>query len=122
MNGLLKEQPGSQLFTVFGRPRTTVKGPDGDGMYTVEMEGVDVYDPVNNTVVDTGAAKVAAWFVDGDYDGRTFCITQAFFPGPQRLGEAEQGSCRGGGPGAVRVVLGHCFAAIRGRQAQERRR
>jgi adenine-specific DNA-methyltransferase len=80
MNGLLKEQPGSQLFTVFGRPRTTVKGPDGDGMYTVEMEGVDVYDPVNNTVVDTGAAKVAAWFVDGDYDGRTFCITQAFFP------------------------------------------
>jgi adenine-specific DNA-methyltransferase len=80
MNGLLKEQPGSQLFTVFGRPRTTVKGPDGDGMYTVEMEGVDVYDPVNNTIVDTGAAKVAAWFVDGDYDGRTFCITQAFFP------------------------------------------
>ena len=80
MNGLLKEQPGSQLFTVFGRPRTTVKGPDGDGMYTVEMEGVDVYDPVNNSVVDTGAAKVAAWFVDGDYDGRTFCITQAFFP------------------------------------------
>ena len=80
MNGLLKEQPGSQLFTVFGRPRTTVKGPDADAMYTVEMEGVDVYDPVNNTVVDTGAAKVAAWFVDGDYDGRTFCITQAFFP------------------------------------------
>jgi adenine-specific DNA-methyltransferase len=80
MNGLLKEQPGSQLFTVFGRPRTTVKGPDGDGMYIVEMEGVDIYDPVNNSVVDTGAAKVAAWFVDGDYDGRTFCITQAFFP------------------------------------------
>jgi adenine-specific DNA-methyltransferase len=80
MNGLLKEQPGSQLFTVFGRPRTTVNGPDRDGMYTVEMEGVDVYDPVSNNVVDTGAAKVAAWFVDGDYDGRTFCITQAFFP------------------------------------------
>jgi adenine-specific DNA-methyltransferase len=80
MNGLLKEQPGSQLFTVFGRPRTKVSPPDGDGLYTVEMEGVDVYDPVNNTVVDTGAAKVAAWFVDGDYDGRTFCITQAFFP------------------------------------------
>lgn len=80
MNGLLKEQPGSQLFTVFGRPRTTVQGPDGEGMYTVEMEGVDVYDPVNNNVVDTGAAKVAAWFVDSDYDGRTFCITQAFFP------------------------------------------
>jgi adenine-specific DNA-methyltransferase len=80
MNGLLKEQPGSQLFTVFGRPAPHLKGPDAEGMYTVEMEGVDVYDPVNNTIVDTGAAKVAAWFVDSDYDGRTFCITQAFFP------------------------------------------
>jgi adenine-specific DNA-methyltransferase len=80
MNGLLKQQPGSQLFTVFGRPRTALKGPDSDGMYTVEMEGVDVYDPVTNNVVGTGAAKVAAWFLDSDYDGRTFCITQAFFP------------------------------------------
>lgn len=80
MNGLLKEQPGNQLFTVFGRPRTTVDPPDRDGLYVVHMEGVDVYDPVNNTVIDTGAAKVAAWFIDSDYDGRTFCITQAFFP------------------------------------------
>jgi len=80
MNGLLKEQPGSQLFTVFGRPRTTPEGPDGDGMYRITMEGVDIYDPVTNAIVDTGASKVAAWFVDGDYDGRTFCITQAFFP------------------------------------------
>jgi adenine-specific DNA-methyltransferase len=80
MNGLLKEQPGSQLFTVFGRPRTKLNGPDTDGMYTVDMEGVDIYDPVANQIVDTGATKVAAWFVDSDYDGRTFCITQAFFP------------------------------------------
>jgi hypothetical protein len=57
MNGLLKEQPGSQLFTVFGRPRTAVRGPDGDSMYTVEMEGVDVYDPVNNSVVDTARRR-----------------------------------------------------------------
>ena len=27
-----------------------------------------------------GPDKVAAWFVDTDYDGRTFCIAQAFFP------------------------------------------
>ncbi|NOT02815.1 MAG: hypothetical protein HOP29_19625 [Phycisphaerales bacterium] len=80
MNGLLKEQPGGQLFTVFGRPRTSVEGPDGDGRYVVRMEGVDIYNPVDNSIVSTGADKVAAWFVDGDYDGHTFCITQAFFP------------------------------------------
>jgi adenine-specific DNA-methyltransferase len=80
MAGLLKEQPGSQLFTVFGQPRTTLKGPDSRGEYTVTMEGVDIYDPVTNTIRSTEDQKVAAWFLDGDYDGRTFCITQAFFP------------------------------------------
>jgi adenine-specific DNA-methyltransferase len=80
MNGLLKEQPGSQLFTVFGQPRTRLDGPDKDDEYKMIMEGVDVYDPVTNSIASTGADKVAAWFVDGDYNGRTFCITQAFFP------------------------------------------
>jgi adenine-specific DNA-methyltransferase len=80
MAGLLKAQPGSQLFTVFGQPRTKVEGPNSDGEYVVTMEGVDIYNPVDNSITPTNASKVAAWFVDGDYDGRTFCITQAFFP------------------------------------------
>jgi adenine-specific DNA-methyltransferase len=80
MAGLLKEQPGSQLFSVFGQPRTSVDGPNSEREYTVTMEGVDIYNPIDNTVTPTKADKVAAWFVDGDYDGRTFCITQAFFP------------------------------------------
>lgn len=84
MTGLLKEQPGSQLFTVFGQPRIGVHGPGKRGApkgeYVVEMEGVDIYDPVTNEIRSTKAEKVAAWFLDSDYDGRTFCITQAFFP------------------------------------------
>jgi adenine-specific DNA-methyltransferase len=80
MAGLLKEQPGSQLFTVFGQPRTRLDGPNKQSEYIVHMEGVDIYDPVANTIRSTEDSKVAAWFVDGDYDGRTFCITQAFFP------------------------------------------
>jgi adenine-specific DNA-methyltransferase len=80
MAGLLKEQPGSQLFTVFGQPRISVADPDDEGNYTVTMEGVDIYNPVDNSITPTGADKVAAWFLDSDYDGWTFCITQAFFP------------------------------------------
>jgi len=88
MDGLLKEspRPGSgQLFTVFGQPRIAVRGPgkkgaDDEGMYTVTMEGVDIYNPVDDTIASAGPSKVAAWFLDSDYDGRTFCITQAFFP------------------------------------------
>ncbi len=79
MGGLLKETPSTQLFTVFGMPRTALQEMD-NGEYIVKMEGVDVYNPVDNTVNSAGADKVAAWFVDADYDGRTFCITQAFFP------------------------------------------
>ena len=79
MGDLLKETPSSQLFTVFGAPRTEIE-MTGDGEYVVKMEGVDIYNPVENTVSSAGGDKVAAWFLDSDYDGRTFCITQAFFP------------------------------------------
>ena len=79
MDDLLKETPTSQLFTVFGLPRTKLK-PLENGEYTVKMEGVDIYNPVDNTVNSAGADKVAAWFIDSDYNGRDFCITQAFFP------------------------------------------
>jgi len=80
MGDLLKTQPGSQLFTVFTAPR--VKGPEKqkDGEYVVEVEGMDVYDPVSNTLFPTDKERIAAWFLDTDYDGRTFCICQAFFP------------------------------------------
>jgi adenine-specific DNA-methyltransferase len=80
MGDLLKTQPGSQLFTVFSAPR--VKGPtkQPDGEYVVEVEGMDVYDPVSNTLFPTDKERIAAWFLDTDYDGRTFCICQAFFP------------------------------------------
>ena len=79
MGDLLKETPSSQLFTVFGAPRTEIE-MTRDGEYIVKMEGVDIYNPVENTVSSAGGDKVAAWFIDTDYDGRTFCITQAFFP------------------------------------------
>ena len=79
MGDLLKDTPSSQLFTVFGAPRTTIE-TSRDREYTVKMEGVDIYNPVENTVNSADADKVAAWFIDSDYDGRTFCITQAFFP------------------------------------------
>jgi adenine-specific DNA-methyltransferase len=79
MGDLLKETPSSQIFIVFGRPRTELR-PIEDGLFVIDMHGVDIYNPVDNTILPTNADKVAAWFVDTDYDGRTFCITQAFFP------------------------------------------
>ena len=36
--------------------------------------------PLTGEIKSTGASKVAAWFLDTDYDGRCFCVNQAFFP------------------------------------------
>ena len=80
MGDLLKDQPGSQLFRVFSAPRVSGPTPQDDGDYVVAVEGMDVYDPVSNSLYPTDQARIAAWFVDTDYDGRTFCICQAFFP------------------------------------------
>ena len=79
MGDLLKETKNSQLFSVSGLPRTNLTRRD-NGEFVIEMEGVDIYDPVNNTIVSESADGVAAWFLDSDYDGRTFCTSQAFFP------------------------------------------
>jgi adenine-specific DNA-methyltransferase len=79
MGDLLKDTPSSQIFTVFGLPRVVPTLLPG-GEWQVDMQGVDIYDPVTNTIQSSGASKVAAWFLDSDYDGQTFCITQAFFP------------------------------------------
>ena len=49
MGGLLKETPSTQLFTVFGMPRTQLK-ETANGEYYIKMEGVDIYNPVDNTV------------------------------------------------------------------------
>ena len=79
MGGLLKNAKDSHLFTVSGAPRASVSRLES-GEFVVEMEGVDIYDPIKNDIVSERAEGVAAWFLDGDYDGRTFCVSQAFFP------------------------------------------
>ncbi|HYA42448.1 MAG TPA: site-specific DNA-methyltransferase [Syntrophobacteraceae bacterium] len=78
MGDLLKTQAKSQIFTVFSAPR--VKLTQEGGQYVIEVEGMDIYDPVSNTISSTNRDRIAAWFLDSDYDERTFCICQAFFP------------------------------------------
>ena len=80
MGELLKTQPGSQLFMVFSAPRVKPPRRLDDGQCVLEVEGMDIYDPVSNALYPTSRERIAAWFVDTDYDGRSFCICQAFFP------------------------------------------
>jgi adenine-specific DNA-methyltransferase len=78
MSDLLKSPKGSQLFTVFGQPDIRIEKTGEE--YIVKLLGVDIYDPITGEVHPSKAEDVASWFLDQNYDGYTFCITQAFFP------------------------------------------
>ncbi len=75
---LLKDTKATKLFTVFGLPDVKI-GRAGKEI-TVALTGVDLYDPVTGETTHDDGESVAAWFLDHDYDGRTFFICQAFFP------------------------------------------
>jgi adenine-specific DNA-methyltransferase len=108
MDALLKTQPGSQLFTVFSAPRVSGPKKGKDGTYTVAVEGMDVYDPVSNALFPTDKDRIAAWFLDSDYDGRTFCICQAFFPDKSKWQKLARAL------GDKRVIDKEKFAALSG--------
>ncbi len=75
---LLKTTRGSQLFTVFGEPDIRIRTSRDE--YVVNLQGVDIYDPVTGQVHQSEGPDVPAWFLDEDYDGLTFRASQIFFP------------------------------------------
>jgi adenine-specific DNA-methyltransferase len=74
------------------------------------MEGADIYNSVDNSITPTGVDKVAAaWLIDSDYDGWTFCITQAFLPDRSAWDKLSRAL---NGPGGV--IDEERFAALSG--------
>ena len=108
MGDLLKTQPGSQLFRVFSAPRVSGPTRQDDGDYVIEVDGMDVYDPVSNALFPNDRTRIAAWFLDTDYDGRTFCICQAFFPDRTKWDKLAKAL------GAQRTVEPEAFDALIG--------
>jgi adenine-specific DNA-methyltransferase len=67
-----------------GEPDFDVK-KQKDGLL-VTLKGVDIYDPNTGDVAPGELEDVAAWFLDHDYDGRTFCVCQVFLPAEKGKG------------------------------------
>jgi adenine-specific DNA-methyltransferase len=108
MGELLKTQPGSQIFTVFTAPRVAAPVRGKDGLWTLTVEGMDVYDPVSGALDACNRERIASWFLDTDYDGRTFCICQAFFPDKTKWAKLAKAL------GAVGAVEEERFEALSG--------
>jgi adenine-specific DNA-methyltransferase len=52
-----------------------------DGSCVVEIQGLDIYDPIRDEVKARSVADIAYWMVDDDYDGSSFIVRQVFFCG-----------------------------------------
>jgi adenine-specific DNA-methyltransferase len=77
---LLKKTGTGNLFMVFGEPDIDVR-PAGDGQITVEVRGLDVYDPTTGVLRSSSVDDIAAWFLDTNYDGDAFFVRHAYFTG-----------------------------------------
>jgi adenine-specific DNA-methyltransferase len=77
---LLKKTGSGNLFMVFGEPDIEVKQV-GEGRLTIEIRGLDVYDPTTGAVRSSSVDDIAAWFLDTDYDGEAFIVRHAYFTG-----------------------------------------
>ncbi len=79
LGDLLKHMRSSQIFSVCGLPDIRVERT-GDQDYRVELLGLDVFDPVAMDSEHRTGVDVPAWFLDTDYNGLCFHVSQAFFP------------------------------------------
>lgn len=85
MGDLLKNMRSSQVFSVCGMPeaelrRAQPQSKDEPKKYEVELVGMDVFDPTTMEVLNRRGDEVPAWFLDTDYNGLCFHVSQAFFP------------------------------------------
>lgn len=82
MGDLLKNMRTSQIFSVCGLPDIKVhpKESKQGKTYEVELLGLDVFDPVTMENHHEKGEEVPAWFLDTDYNGLCFHVSQAFFP------------------------------------------
>lgn len=77
---LLKKTGAGNLFMVFGEPDVAIK-KGKDGQITVEIKGVDVYDPTTGQIRSSSTDDIACWFIDSEYNGESFFVRHAYFTG-----------------------------------------
>jgi len=80
---LLKKTGAGNLFMVFGEPDIKISATDDNGEQhlTVEVKGVDVYDPTTGQIRSSSTDDIACWFIDTDYNGESFFVRHAYFTG-----------------------------------------
>lgn len=87
---LKKKRVSNESFWLVGQPDVsikTIKAGEFKGMYQVEVNGFDYYNPKTGEIDSGGSKNIATWMLDVDYDGRSLFPRQVFFP----IGGANDG-------------------------------
>ncbi len=108
---LLKKTGAGNLFMIFGEPDIVIEKipsssvipasearresfrkkdsgqagmtdkKDNDIFITVEIKGLDVYDPTTGQIRSHSTDDIACWFIDTDYNEESFFVRHAYFSG-----------------------------------------
>jgi len=78
-DGLMKKDKKAGSFITIGEPDIKLHKTGTEA--TVEICGLDIYDPIKDEVKARNVADIAYWMVDDDYDGSNFVVKQLFFCG-----------------------------------------
>ena len=78
-DGLLKKDKKAASFVTIGEPDIELHTEGNEAF--VEICGLDIYDPIRDSIKARDVEDIAYWMVDSDYDGSNFVIRQVFFCG-----------------------------------------
>ncbi|QTN03160.1 site-specific DNA-methyltransferase [Ochrobactrum sp. EEELCW01] len=76
---LKKNRASNQSFWLMGQPDIELRKRK-DGLFEVEVNGFDYFDPKKGDLVSGGKKQIAMWSLDTDYDNRSLMPHQVFFP------------------------------------------
>ena len=75
--GLLKKDKKAASFVTIGEPDIKLN-KEGNNV-TVEIQGLDIYDPIKDEVKARSVKDIAIWMVDDDYDSSNFIVNKYSF-------------------------------------------
>ena len=79
--GLLKKDKKAASFVTIGEPDIRLHRASGTATATVEIAGLDIYDPIKDEVKSRDVQDIHYWMLDDGYDGSNFVVRQVFFCG-----------------------------------------
>jgi adenine-specific DNA-methyltransferase len=85
---LKKKRTSNESFWLIGQPDVMLRksktkpkdAKDKSELWEVEVKGFDYYNTKTGQIESGGAAQIAVWMLDTDYDGRSLFPRQVFFP------------------------------------------